>query len=328
MACKLGAFFIYIKYTMKRVLITGGFGLVGSAVQSVSLDYNSQYEFVFVKSRDYDLSCMEQTKSMFEKYKPEFVIHLAACVGGLFKNMNYKVDMLERNLMMNFNIVKCCHEYGVEKLVACLSTCIFPDKTSYPINEDMLHDGPPHTSNDAYAYAKRMLEIHCQAYRENYGSNFVCVIPTNIYGPHDNYSLEDGHVIPSLIHKCHNAKLANDKFVVRGTGAPLRQFIYSTDLARLLMWTLENVNRENIILSVSEIEEVPIEYVARLIARAFNYEQHIVFDPSFADGQFKKTADNCKLMNRLGGAFDFTTIEKGIKSSVDWFVDNYETARK
>jgi GDP-L-fucose synthase len=242
--------------------------------------------------------------------------------------MKYKVDMLERNLMMNFNVVKCCHEYGVEKLVACLSTCIFPDKTSYPINEDMLHDGPPHTSNDAYAYAKRMLEIHCQAYRENYGSNFVCVIPTNIYGPHDNYSLEDGHVIPSLIHKCHNAKLANDKFVVRGTGAPLRQFIYSTDLARLLMWTLENVNRENIILSVSEIEEVPIEYVARLIARAFNYEQHIVFDASFADGQFKKTADNCKLMQKLGGAFHFTTIEKGIKSSVEWFIDNYEQARK
>jgi GDP-L-fucose synthase len=236
--------------------------------------------------------------------------------------------MLERNLMMNFNVVKCCHEYGVEKLVACLSTCIFPDKTSYPINEDMLHDGPPHTSNDAYAYAKRMLEIHCQAYRENYGSNFVCVIPTNIYGPHDNYSLEDGHVIPSLIHKCHNAKLTNDKFVVRGTGAPLRQFIYSIDLARLLMWTLEKVNRENIILSVSEIEEVPIEYVARLIARAFNYEQHMVFDHSFADGQFKKTADNCKLMNQLGGAFHFTTIEKGIKSSVDWFVDNYEYARK
>lgn len=313
---------------MKRVLITGGFGLVGSAMQAVSLECISQYEFIFVKSRDYDLSCMEQTKSMFEKYKPEFVIHLAACVGGLFKNMNNKVDMLERNLMMNFNVVKCCHEYSVEKLVACLSTCVFPDKTSYPINEDMLHDGPPHASNDAYAYAKRMLEIHCQAYRENYGSNFVCVIPTNIYGPHDNYSLEDGHVIPSLIHKCHNAKLMNQNFVVRGTGAPLRQFIYSTDLARLILWTLEKVNRENIILSVSEIEEVPIEHVARLIARAFNYEQHMVFDNSFADGQFKKTADNGKLMNMLKEDFQFTTIEDGIKSSVEWFIDNYDEARK
>ena len=316
--------------TMKKLLVTGGSGLVGTAIQHVSLgfDYASQYEFIFIKSCDYDLSDIGQTKSMFEKYEPEYVIHLAACVGGLFKNMNHKVDMLERNLMINYNVVKCCHDYGVEKMVACLSTCIFPDKTSYPINESMLHDGPPHTSNDAYAYAKRMLEIHCQAYRENYGSNFVCVIPTNIYGPHDNYSLEDGHVIPSLIHKCHNAKLANENFVVKGTGAPLRQFIYSIDLAKLILWTLEKVNRENIILSVSEIQEVTIEYVARLIARAFNYESHMVFDNSFADGQYKKTADNCKLVNMLKDEFQFTTIEHGIKSSVEWFVDNYDEARK
>ena len=313
---------------MKKILVTGGSGLVGSAIQAVSLENNFQYEFIFIKSRDYDLSDMEQTKSMFAKYKPEFVIHLAACVGGLFKNMNHKVDMLERNLMINYNVVKCCHDYGVEKMVACLSTCIFPDKTTYPINEDMLHDGPPHTSNDAYAYAKRMLEIHCQAYRENYGSNFVCVIPTNIYGPHDNFSLEDGHVIPSLIHKCYNAKFANEDFVVRGTGAPLRQFIYSVDLAKLILWTLENINRENLILSVSEIQEVTIEYIARLIARAFKYESRIVFDHSFSDGQYKKTADNCRLMNRLKCDFQFTNIENGVKSSVDWFIEHYDDARK
>jgi GDP-L-fucose synthase len=315
---------------MKKVLVTGGSGLVGSAIQFVSLEqpFCSQYEFIFIKSRDFDLSDMEQTKSMFAKYNPEIVIHLAACVGGLFKNMNHKVEMLERNLMINYNVVKCSHEYGVEKLVACLSTCIFPDRTSYPINESMLHDGPPHTSNDAYAYAKRMLEIHCQAYRENYGSNFVCVIPTNIYGPHDNYSLEDGHVIPSLIHKCYQAKLANESFVVRGTGAPLRQFIYSVDLAKLILWSLKKVNRENIILSVSEIQEVTIEYVARLIARSFNYESRMVFDDSFADGQYKKTADNGKLMNLLNCEFEFTTIENGIKSSVDWFIEHYDDARK
>lgn len=312
---------------MKKVLVTGGFGLVGQGIQNISLAYKSKYQFIFVKSSDYDLSSMEQTKEMFSTILPDYVIHLAACVGGLFKNMNYKVDMLERNLMINYNVVKCCHSYKVEKLMACLSTCIFPDKTSYPINEDMLHDGPPHTSNDAYAYAKRMLEIHCQAYRENYGCNFVCVIPTNIYGPHDNYNLEDGHVIPSLIHKCYNAKLTNDDFVVRGTGAPLRQFIYSIDLAKLLVWTLERVDRENIILSVPEKDEVTIEYVARLIARAFHYEEHIVFDSSFADGQYKKTADNTKLMSRLGGVFSFTPIEEGIKSSVEWFINNYEEAR-
>ena len=110
--------------------------------------------------------------------------------------------MLETNMAINMNVLKCCHKYRVKKVVSCLSTCIFPDKTSYPINEKMLHNGPPHHSNDAYAYAKRMLEVQSKAYREQYGCNFVCVIPTNIYGPRDNFSLEDGHVIPALIHRC------------------------------------------------------------------------------------------------------------------------------
>lgn len=120
--------------------------------------------------------------------------------------MNYKVDMLEKNVLINFNVIKCSYEVQVEKLICMLSTCIFPDKTTYPIDETMLHDGPPHTSNHAYAYAKRVLEIHCRAYNEQYNTNFCCIIPTNIYGPHDNYSLQDGHVIPALIHKCYLAK--------------------------------------------------------------------------------------------------------------------------
>jgi GDP-L-fucose synthase len=239
--------------------------------------------------------------------------------------------MLEKNLLMNFNVVKCCHDYKVEKLVACLSTCIFPEKTTYPINEDMLHNGPPHTSNDAYAYAKRMLEIHCQAYRENYGDNFVCVIPTNIYGPHDNFNLEDGHVIPSLIHKCYLAKKNAEDFIVRGTGTPLRQFIYSEDLAELIMWTLDNYNDKSLILSVSEKEEVTIEHVARQIAKAFDYEDRIKFDSSFSDGQYKKTADNSRLVQALQEQslfFSFVNIDLGIEKSVKWFIDNYETARK
>ena len=120
----------------------------------------------------------------------------------------------EKNILINMNVLKVCHEIKVKKLVSCLSTCIFPDKTSYPIDETMLHDGPPHTSNDAYAYAKRMLEIQSKAYQQQYDDNFICVIPTNIYGEHDNYSIECGHVIPALIHKCYLAKQENKPFVV------------------------------------------------------------------------------------------------------------------
>jgi len=310
-----------------KVLVTGGTGLVGSALKSISEKYN-KYDFLFISSKDCDLSSYEETFNFFKKHNPELVIHLAACVGGLYKNMNYKVDMLEKNININSNVLKCCHYFKVKKLISCLSTCIFPDKTTYPINESMLHNGPPHNSNDAYAYAKRLLEIHSKAYQEQYNDNFVCIIPTNIYGENDNYSLEDGHVIPALIHRCYLNKKNNEEFIVRGTGKPLRQFIYSKDLANLIMWTLEEYNeKDSIILSVNEEDEVSIEYVSRTIAKCFDYEHMIKFDDSYSDGQYKKTANNKKLVD-LYGKLSFTSIEEGIKKSVNWFIENYDSCRK
>ena len=236
--------------------------------------------------------------------------------------------MFEINNLINFNVVKISHEFKVKKLICCLSTCIFPDKTTYPIDETMLHNGPPHSSNDAYAYAKRMLEVHCKAYQEQYNDNFICVIPTNIYGPHDNYSLDDGHVIPALTHRCYLAKQNNKPFRVLGSGTPLRQFIYSEDLAQLFMWTLENYNgKGSLILSVGEKNEVPIKKVATEIAKSFNYEHMMEFDTRYADGQFKKTADNFKLMSLIKN-FNFTTINDGIKKNTEWFIENFENARK
>ena len=309
-----------------KILVTGGTGLVGSAIKKISPNYD--YDFIFVSSKDADLTDYAQTYNLFAKHQPDFVIHLAACVGGLFKNMNQKVDMFEINNLINFNVVKYSHKFNVKKLICCLSTCIFPDKTTYPINETMLHNGPPHSSNDAYSYAKRMLEVHCKAYQEQYGDNFICVIPTNIYGPHDNYCLNDGHVIPALTHRCYLAKQNNEPFRVLGSGSPLRQFIYSEDLAQLFMWTLENyIGRESLILSVGEKNEVSIKKVATEIAKSFNYEHMMEFDTRYSDGQFKKTADNFKLMNLIE-KFNFTTIEDGIKKNTDWFIENFESARK
>jgi GDP-L-fucose synthase len=272
---------------------------------------------------------MEETKKMFEDYKPNKVIHLAANVGGLFKNMNQKVDMLEKNLMINYNVIKCAHDYKIEKLVACLSTCIFPDKIEeYPITEEMLHNGPPHFSNDAYAYSKRMLEIHCRAYRENFGDNFICVSPTNIYGPYDNFDLENGHVLPVLIHRCFLAKQANQDFIVRGTGKPLRQFIFSQDLAQLILLVLDKSNDENTILSSPEEAEVSIKDVATIIAKCFDYEDRIVFDSGYSDGQYKKTVSNrriLELIEREKPDFEFLSIEKGIKQTVKWFQNKTQT---
>jgi GDP-L-fucose synthase len=319
---------------MKTILITGGSGLVGNALKTISNNYD--YKFIFLSSADCDLTSYSCTLCTFSTYNPDYVIHLAACVGGLFKNMAYKVDMYEKNILINLNVLKVCHEIKVKKLISCLSTCIFPDKTTnnndtlkgLKINETMLHDGPPHTSNDAYAYAKRMLEVHSRAYQEQYGDNFICVIPTNIYGPHDNFHLKDSHVIPGLIHKCYLAKKENKPFVVAGSGTPLRQFIYSEDLAILILWTLENYDeKEPIILSVPENLEKSINFIATCIAREFNYENNIEFDTDKPDGQFKKTADNSKLMSFIK-SFHFTPIEEGITKTVDWFVNNYNHSRK
>jgi len=311
---------------MKTILVTGGSGLVGSAIKTISSNYD--YKFIFLSSKDCDLTSYSNTLYIFSTFNPDYVIHLAACVGGLFKNMTYKVDMYEKNMLINMNVLKVCHEIKVKKLVSCLSTCIFPDKTSYPINELKLHDGPPHSSNDAYAYAKRMLDVQSRAYREQYSDNFICVIPTNIYGPHDNFHLKDSHVIPALIHKCYLAKKENKPFVVAGSGTPLRQFIYSEDLAILILWTLENYHdKESIILSVPEEDEKSINYVATCIAKEFNYENNMEFDTDKPDGQYKKTADNSKLMNHIK-SFNFTPIEEGITKTVNWFVNNYNICRK
>ncbi|KAF7727463.1 GDP-L-fucose synthase [Apophysomyces ossiformis] len=317
------------------ILVTGGSGLVGAAIKWV-IENDSSERFgkrsgetwVFLTSKDGDLGNFEQTKAIFEKYKPTHIIHLAAMVGGLFKNMKYKADFMRKNMLINDNVLELSRQYGVKKAVSCLSTCIFPDKTTYPIDETMVHNGPPHESNFGYAYAKRMIDVQNRAYHEQYGCNFTSVIPTNVFGPHDNYSLEDSHVLPGLTHKCYLAKKNGTPFVVSGTGKPLRQFIYSRDLAKLFIWTLrEYPEVDPITLSVGEEDEVSIKDVADAIVKALDFKGEYSFDTSRADGQFKKTASNAKLRKYLPD-FEFTPFDVAVKESVDWFVANYETCRK
>jgi GDP-L-fucose synthase len=171
------------------VLVTGGTGLVGKAIEHVvGLDPSSQDEtWFFASSKDADLRDRDSTRALFERVRPTHVIHLAAMVGGLFRNLRYKVEFYRENVLINDNVMECCREFNIVKLVSCLSTCIFPDKTTYPIDETMVHNGPPHTSNEGYAYAKRMIDVMNRCYRDEYGCNFTSIIPTNIYGAHDNY---------------------------------------------------------------------------------------------------------------------------------------------
>jgi GDP-L-fucose synthase len=313
------------------VLVTGGSGLVGQAIKAVVEESPDKYEgqnWVFLSSKDADLTDAAATQALFKKHNPTHVIHLAAMVGGLFKNLKYNLDFYRKNMLINDNVLQAAHEHNVEKCVSCLSTCIFPDKTSYPIDETMIHNGPPHDSNYGYAYAKRMIDVQNRAYHDQHGRQFTSVIPTNIYGPHDNFNQQDGHVIPGLIHKTYLAIKAGEDMTAWGSGTPLRQFIYSKDLARLFIWTLmEYDSVEPIILSVPEEDEVSIKDVVHMVAEAAKFKGKIVWDTTKSDGQFKKTACNDKLRKLLPD-FQFTPMKDGIQASVDWFFENYDIARK
>ncbi|EDV27023.1 uncharacterized protein TRIADDRAFT_14880, partial [Trichoplax adhaerens] len=311
------------------ILVTGGTGLVGCAIaEQIKKESNPEENWVFLSSKDADLTDANATAAVFEKYKPTHVVHLAAMVGGLFKNLNYNLEFFRKNMQINDNVLYYSYKYQVEKCVSCMSTCIFPDKTTYPIDETMIHNGPPHDSNYGYAYSKRMIDTLNRGYSQQYGCKFTCVIPTNIFGKYDNFNIEDGHVIPGLIHKMYLAKKNNEPFPVWGSGSPRRQFIYALDLARLFIWVLrEYEETEPIILSVGEEEEVSIKEVVDMVVEAMEFKGQIVYDTSKSDGQFKKTASNAKLRKYLPD-FAFTPIKQALAETCEWFSKNYETVRK
>jgi len=298
-----------------RTLVTGGSGLVGSSIDSE-----------FKPSRDeLDLELYDDVLCYILDNNIDSIIHCAAHVGGIKSNSERPADFFYKNSVINTNILDAAYQGGVKKVVSFLSTCVFPADAEYPLTPDQIHKGEPHPSNYAYAYAKRMLEVQSRAYRDQYGCNFVTVVPCNIYGPHDNYNLDSGHVIPSLIHKCYLAKENGTDFEIWGTGKPYREFIYSADVGYITQWVLENYDDPEPLI-ISPDEEISIATIAQEIAWRMGFEGNIVFNQEM-DGQFKKPSDNSKLKSLLPD-YTFVPIELGIQKSIDWFVDNYEDARK
>lgn len=298
-----------------KVLVTGGNGLVGSALQA---DVRIGHEI--------DLRNPVHVDQMYATHMPTHVIHCAAKVGGVGGNMSYKADYFYDNIMMNTNVIEGARRFGVKKLVNFLSVCVFPDNVEYPLTETKVHLGEPHHSNNAYAYAKRMSDVQINAYREQYGINYTSVIPTNIFGPRDNYSLVHGHVIPMLIHKLYLAQRDNTDFTVWGSGRARREFIFSKDLGKMVDFVLHNYDEPTpIILSTSE--EVSIAEVVDILVETFNFKGNVVFDTSKPEGQYRRPSDNSKIRSYMP-EFEFTPFEVAIKETVEWFINNYETARK
>jgi GDP-L-fucose synthase len=311
---------------MSKLLVTGQSGLVGSQFNGDIIGLSSKVCDLRDTKSVNDIFSFYTNKEIQKNNVVDKVIHCAGKVGGVGGNMNYKGEFFYDNIMMNTNVIEACRMFDIKNLVVFLSTCIFPDNIEYPLTESKIHLGPPHTSNDAYAYAKRMAEVQVKAYKEQYGLNYKCVIPTNIYGPNDNFDINNGHVIPSLIHKCYLAKENNTPLVIWGSGTPLREFIYSKDVAELTLWILDNYNEsEPIILSTSE--EISIKEAVEIIVKHMDFKGEVIFDSSKPDGQFRKPSDNSKLKKYLPD-YKFTSFEVGIKETIDWFKKNYPNIRK
>jgi GDP-L-fucose synthase len=316
-----------------NILITGGSGLIGYALKDiVSQKYKNinDYNFIFLSSKDGDLRKIEECNKLFDLYKPSKIIHLAARVGGLYENERNNYEMFFDNIKINMNIIECCKKYKIKDGIMCLSTCVYPKYVKYPIVEDYIHDGKPHESNYGYSYSKRSLEILVELYNEEIGANLKCITPTNIYGPNDNFHLEKSHVLPALIHKCYLSKLFDTPLIIKGSGKARRQFVYSYDVADLILRLLfvNNNKYNNYIISPNINSEISIKELVEIIRNSFDInEKNIKYDNSFSDGQIIKTVDN-KRITELFPNFQFIDLKMGILDTISWFVRNYDTCRK
>jgi len=267
---------------MKKILITGGTGMVGRAFEDILPDAS------FVNSKMYDLKNQLDVNYLFLHEKPDCVIHLAAKVGGIKANSENLGSFYYDNIMINTNVLEAARKYKVKKVLSFLSTCIYPDKVTYPLDEEQIHLGPPHPSNYAYAYAKRMLDIQSQAYRDQYGCNFITALPNNLFGEHDNFDLENSHLIPAIIRKVYEAKERNKDVVLWGDGTPLREFTYSKDLAKIVLLLMDKYDgREPI--NIGDTTEYSVKQIAEMIAQIMDYKGNIIWDTSQPSGQHKKT---------------------------------------
>lgn len=307
---------------MKDYLITGHSGLVGKEI----VISNPNVMLLESRLENYHDLCFE-----LEKKQPKTIIHLAANVGGLSKNMLNNLSMFEDNLKMNINLLHAATtepSIQVDKIVCFLSTCIYPADAHYPLIESDIHDGVPHDSNFGYAYAKRMLAVHGKAISRATKTKVICVIPNNLYGLNDNFHLEDGHVIPSIIHKVYLSKKLNSPTVnLWGDGTPLREFTFAGDIPRIVNLVLEKYDDYEEPINIGNTEEYSIKEVAEMICKNLNYSGTINWDTTKSNGQHRKPSSNEKLLSLGWNRKDYTTLEKGLKKTCDHFVKHYPNLR-
>ena len=307
----------------KTVLITGANGLVGSAIKNLE-EFYPHYDFVYSGHKDHELTNEEDVKRLFETTTPNYVIHTAARVGGIGRNLATPAEQFYCNILMNTFVIHYAHLHNVEKLLAFSSVCAFPAGAEM-LHEDNLHDGAPYPAHGSYAYSKRMVDVQIEAYKSQHNVNFCSVIPGNIFGENDNFNLEDGHVVPSLIHKCYVASQGGSEFQVWGSGAPQREFLYAGDVARVCMDLLEYDGELPQRLIVSGQKETSIMDLVSMILSAVDYHK-VAWRTDKPNGQMRRPT-NKKVFNEFLPNFEYTELEDAIQRTVDWFIAAYPNVR-
>lgn len=307
-----------------KIYVAGHRGLVGSAI--VRSLQKKGYENIIGKTHsELDLTCQQAVRDFFEAERPEVVVLAAAKVGGIHANETAPAEFAYENMQIQCNVIKCAHDFGVKKLLFLGSTCIYPRMAPQPIPEDALLTGPLETTNEAYAIAKIAGLEMCKFYKKQYGDDFISCMPTNLYGPHDNYDLSGSHVMPAMIRKFHEAKLAGAPRVeLWGTGAPLREFLYVDDMADACVFLLEHYSGGQHV-NIGTGKEVTIKELAELVKRITGYEGEIFWNSAMPDGTPRKLTDVSKL-HGLGWTHK-VELEEGVRLAYDWFRENVDEAR-
>ena len=301
-----------------KIYVAGHRGLVGSAIVR-NLMKKGFKNIIYRTHNELDLTNQIEVRKFFEYEKPEYVFLAAAKVGGINANNTYPADFIYDNLMIQNNVIKAAHDFKVKKLLFLGSTCIYPKMAPQPIKEEYLLTGALEETNEAYAVAKIAGLEMCKFFKRQYGDNFISCMPTNLYGPNDNYDLNNSHVLPALIRKFHEAKVNNlDTVEIWGTGTPLREFLYVDDMADACVFLMENYNGEQHV-NIGTGEEVSIKQLAETVKEVIGFKGEIVFNTNMPDGTPRKLTNIDKL-KELGWCYNTELIE-GIRKTYCDFLE-------
>lgn len=307
-----------------KIYVAGHRGLVGSAIVR-NLQEKGYRNIIGRTHRELDLTNQADVRSFFEKERPDVVVLAAAKVGGIHANNTKPAEFAYENMQVQCNVIKCCHDFGVKKLLFLGSTCIYPRMAPQPIPEDALLTGPLEETNEAYAIAKISGLEMCKFFKRQYGDDFISCMPTNLYGPRDNYDLKDSHVLPAMIRKFHEAKINGAKTVeLWGTGSPLREFLYVDDMADACVFLLENYSGEQHV-NIGTGKEISIKELAGIVKKTVGFDGELVWNSDMPDGTPRKLTNVDKL--HAMGWMHKVDLEEGVKLAYEWFMENIEDAR-